>query len=284
MSLNIAITGGTGFIGNEIIKNLLSEGFKVYSLQRSLTNTQHIKIRYIDLSSLKTIKKETLSNIDILIHAAALVHNTKIEPIRYMKMNFEATKILYNIAKKTCVKKFIFLSSVSVYGLNSSKSKIDVYSPTNPITEYAKSKLLAEKFLLSRFHKNIKVSVIRFPLVYGENAPGNYGLLEKICGTKIPLPFSNINNRRSLISITYLAKTITKACKNLDLYQGLCLIADKTPISTKQLIINLRSRSGNPPNLFPVPKILMKIILIILGKKKIYEQLYEDMVYINSKE
>ena len=184
MSLTIAITGGTGFVGREIVKNLLSEGFKVVSLQRNLTNTQNIEIRYIDLYLSKTIKKETLLNVDILIHAAALVHNSKIEPIKYKKMNIDATKKLFNIAKKSCVKKFIFLSSVSVYGLNSSKFSIDINFPTNPNTQYAKSKLLSEKFLLSSFHKDLKVSIIRFPLVYGENAPGNYGLLEKICRTK----------------------------------------------------------------------------------------------------
>ena len=180
------------------------------------------------------------------------------------------------------LKKFIYLSSVDVYGLSSHHSAIDISFPTQPKTDYAKSKLLSEIYLLSKIDKEVKVSVIRLPFVYHENIPGNYCFLEKICRSKIPLPFSFADNKRSMISVDTVVKVLTDAAKDLNLYQGLNLLVDKTPFSIKQLVTQLRQHNGMPSNLLPIPKIFMKIALTMIGKKKIYEQLYEDLIFISS--
>ena len=72
---------------------------------------------------------------------------------KYLKSNYKATKFLVDQCIKYKVKKFIYLSTISVYGLTSSKSKININFPVNPITNYAKSKLLSENYLLSKKKK-----------------------------------------------------------------------------------------------------------------------------------
>ena len=159
MTLTIALTGGTGFIGKKIIKDLLNENFNVISLQRVITVEKKIKTRYIDLLSTKTITNKLLSDVDIIIHIAALVHNSKIKAELYETINYEATKKLFNVSKSLRLKKFIFISTVSVYGLQSYKEHIDINFPTNPLTEYAKSKLKSENFLVSSLTKDLKLSL-----------------------------------------------------------------------------------------------------------------------------
>ena len=197
----VGVTGGNGFLGRKIVEFLDNSGIEVVSLQRSQKNISKVQTRLFDLSDFSSISKELISNLDIIIHTAALVHNTNADHKSHQKFNFEATKRLYKISQNSGVKKFIFLSTVGVYGASSCKEILDVSSSVSPKTPYATAKLDAEKFLLSQKNQNTRISIIRLPLVYGENygknIPGNYGALEKL--SKIDIPFSWIYLRTMLI-------------------------------------------------------------------------------------
>jgi UDP-glucose 4-epimerase len=283
MTLTIAVTGGNGFIGKTLVKNLIKNDLNVISLQRSKNiPAELIEVRQLNLSSIDSITETLLEGIDILVHMAAIVHNSSAKADSYDKLNFEATKKLFELSVKVSVQKFIFISSVGVYGLNCYKSPIDINFPTNPKSDYAKSKLKSEVNLLSMYQGDIKVSIFRLPLVYGNGSRGNYSFLEKISKTKIPLPFGATNNKRSLVSVEQVTKVLLDAIKNQDLYLGLNLIAEEHPTSTKEIIVKLRNEYGMSPNLFPIPKIFMKLFLTIIGKNKVYEQLYENLVFNSS--
>ena len=278
----VGVTGGNGFLGKKIVEFLDSSGIEVVSLQRCQKNISKVQTRLFDLSNLSSISDELTSNLDIIIHTAALVHNSNANHKSHQRLNFEATKRLYKISQASGVKKFIFLSTVGVYGVNNCKEILDVSSSVAPKTPYAAAKLDTEKFLLSQKNQSTKISVIRLPLVYGENAPGNYGKLEKLSKINIPLPFGSIKNKRSMISVDNVAKVLFNACKNLEKYNGLHLLAEPVPISTTTLLSNLRQRNISTIRLFPVPKFLFKFLLFIVGKRKIYEQLFENLVFKSS--
>ena len=282
MKLTVGVTGGTGFIGKRLVAKLIEECFNVVSLQRSNEKIDTVESRYFDLASTDSISEDLLSDIDVIVHTAALVHDTLANQSQHNELNYQATKALFNLSKVVGVKKFIFLSTVGVYGVSSYASPIDVNTPTNPQTAYAKSKLKSELELLADTESKITVSAIRLPLVCGENAPGNFGFLEKISKSKLPLPFGVTENKRSIISVELAVKVLTDAAKNQDSYKGLQLLAEVPSVSTKELVVQLRSSYGMLPNLIPMPKILMKLLLTIIRKKKVYEQLYEDLVFISS--
>lgn len=283
----VGVTGANGFIGSNIVNKLRKEGFRVISLQRTIPCSSNDETRVFDLCKLDTINEELLYGIDILIHNAALVHKPQADKYLYKTMNFEATKKLYELSTNLNIKKFIFLSTVGVYGKNSYSYPIDINFPVSPKSEYGVSKLDSENYLLhkkrDREDKEFpKISILRLPLVVGKNAPGNYGLLEKLSKLKFPLPFGSANNQRTVVSIDMVVDTITQGCLNLNEHLGINLLGNDIPISTKQLIISLRAENGLKPNLFPIPKLFMKFFLSLIGKRKIYEQLYEDLVFNNS--
>ena len=89
-----------------------------------------------------------LSEIDVVVHTATLVRKGQLNDKEYLDLKFESTKLLFEKCKKFSVSKFIFLSTMSVYRLTSSTSKIDIKSLVNPITNYVKSKFLSEQYLL----------------------------------------------------------------------------------------------------------------------------------------
>lgn len=281
MKKKIAVTGGSGFIGKKIIEELLKNGNKVVSFQRSSQNLDNVEIRHFDLSDKKSITKIMLSDIDVIIHTAALVHDIKANKNAHKTLNFEATKSLFEACQKAEVGKFIFISTVSVYGTFSSKSPISVQTQTSPITPYSIAKLNSEKFLLGS-NKSTAISVIRLPLVYGDNAPGNYGALERLAKSRSPLPFLNTRNKRSIVSVELVAKIIKNAAQSKEKYLGLHLLAEIKPYSTKEIIERIRTKNRFSPMLFPVPLFLMKIVLTIIGKGQIYKQLYEDLEFVST--
>ena len=281
MKKKIAVTGGSGFIGKKIIEELLKNGNDVVSFQRASQNLDNVEIRHFDLSDKKSITKIMFSDIDVIIHTAALVHNIKANKNAHRTLNFEATKRLFEACQEAEVSKFIFISTVSVYGTFSSKNPISIQTQTSPVTPYSIAKLDAEKFLLGS-NNSTAISVIRLPLVYGDNAPGNYGALERLAKSRLPLPFLNTRNKRSIVSVELVAKIIKNAAQSKEKYLGLHLLAEIRPYSTKEIIERIKTKNRFSPMLFPVPLFLMKIVLTVIGKGQMYEQLYEDLEFVST--
>ena len=281
MKKKIAVTGGSGFIGKKIIEELLKNGNEVVSFQRTSQNLDNVEIRHFDLSDTKNLTKIMFSDIDVIIHTAALVHNIKANKNAHRTLNFEATKRLFEACQEAEVSKFIFISTVSVYGTFSSKNPISIQTQTSPVTPYSIAKLDAEKFLLGS-NNSTAISVIRLPLVYGDNAPGNYGALERLAKSRLPLPFLNTKNKRSIVSVELVAKIIKNAAQSKEKYLGLHLLAEIRPYSTKEIIERIKTKNRFSPMLFPVPLFLMKIVLTVIGKGQMYEQLYEDLEFVST--
>jgi len=279
--MKVGITGGNSFIGKKIILELLEKHMHIISMQRSSQNIDGVEIRNFDLSNISDKTKEIFSDIDVVIHTAALVYNRSTNRKSHQKINFDATIKLVEICKSVGVQYFIFLSTVGVYGVSSSVEKISLKNKVNPISEYAKSKLDVENILLSN-NSPMQVSILRLPLVYGEAAKGNFRLLEKIADTPIPLPFLNIKNKRSMVSVENVAKIIGVMVRNKNKYLGLHLLAEKKSFSTEELIKAIRINKERRLLLFPVPRLVMKFILNMLGQKKLYQQLFEDLEFKSS--
>ncbi|MCT7468641.1 NAD-dependent epimerase/dehydratase family protein [Aliarcobacter cryaerophilus] len=175
----LLITGSNGFIGNYFINKYKGKyDIKAFSFLKD------------DINSLDC------SDIDAVFHLSALVHQMGGASCEeYERVNVSQTLQLAKKAKESGVKQFIFMSTVAVYGIET--GVMNEKSDYTPLTEYGKSKLRAEIELQKLDNKNFKVSIIRPPIVYGKNAPGNMKSLLKLIN-KVPLlPFGKIENKRS---------------------------------------------------------------------------------------
>jgi UDP-glucose 4-epimerase len=122
----------------------------------------------------------------------------------YEQINhIEAVKLAQK-AKKCGVKHFVFMSSMSVYGIKSGEIKAD--SVCAPVTLYGKSKLAAERDMQELSDDSFVVTAIRAPMVYGRACPGNFGTLKRFAA-KSPI-FPRVNNKRSMIYIGNLTELI----------------------------------------------------------------------------
>ena len=205
----IAITGSNGFIGNYLSKYLINSGYKIRRIQRKKGKNVFL---INDLENNNDWRK-ILSGVDVVIHCASKVHSfqsSKKNISEYESINVLATKRIAKEAAKLNVKKLIFLSTVKVYG-EKTLPKIPFNNKTefNPEDEYSKSKCRAENVLREVSKKyGLKIIIIRIPLVYGPLVGANFLNLIKLVNLKIPLPFGNIQNKRSIIFIGNLADFI----------------------------------------------------------------------------
>ena len=153
-------------------------------------------------------KDYDFSNYDVVFHVAGIAHIKEVKENEhlYYKVNRDLVIDVAKKAKESNVKQFIFMSSMSVYGLNTSKEDITKDTVCLPNTYYGKSKHQAEQQLHELEDETFKVCIVRPPMVYGDNAPGNLGKLFKAV-RKVHI-FPTIRNERSSITVEKLSEYI----------------------------------------------------------------------------
>lgn len=168
--MKILLTGSNGFVGKYLHESL-SIANEVFTLN---TRKSHFNI------NLANDKPELNRQFDIVIHSAGKAHSTSnsiYEKTIIFNVNVQGTKNLLDSLSKSLPKYFVFISSVSVYGLNYGEN-IDESHPLNAKDPYGVSKIEAEKLVLEWGKKNnVICTVLRLPLVIGTNPPGNLGAM-----------------------------------------------------------------------------------------------------------
>ncbi|OGS45440.1 MAG: hypothetical protein A2539_09935 [Elusimicrobia bacterium RIFOXYD2_FULL_34_15] len=203
--MNVAVTGGTGCLGQPLIKRLQQNNYKVKLLvepaDKRVFLFEGIEIIRGTIDDKKALEN-LLENVNVLFHLAGKVHdfskNTDEED--FFRINTESTRQLLEIAKIKKVRRIIFYSTVSVYGKDSD-FHADEDTMCNPKTPYGKSKYEAEKYILeSSKNGGPEGVVLRFPVVYGPFDRGNVASLIKAVYKKQFMYLGDGKNSRSMIS------------------------------------------------------------------------------------
>lgn len=172
--MKILVTGNLGYIGSVLTEVFTSEGidfvgYDIGYFENCLLDEVSNDFYQIK-KDLRDINNNDLFNIDTIVHLSALSNdplgefNSRIT----REINFDATIKLAKLAKSNGIKRFIYISSQSMYGIADINSELDEYkSKKNPVTEYAKTKWDAEVELNKLSDKNFSVTSLRPSTVYG---------------------------------------------------------------------------------------------------------------------
>ncbi|MEK7605462.1 MAG: SDR family oxidoreductase [Patescibacteria group bacterium] len=167
----VLVTGSEGYIGSVLIDKLLEEEYDVVGLDTLFFQDTKVSPQAQYRLLRKDVRKVTLSDlqgIDAVIHLAALSNDAlgELESKLTRSINFKATKRLASLSKKAGVKRFIFSSSCSIYGI-ADQDTVTEESIPHPLTEYARSKIASEKSLKELADRSFCVISLRNSTVYG---------------------------------------------------------------------------------------------------------------------
>jgi nucleoside-diphosphate-sugar epimerase len=259
----ILITGTNSFVG---------KNFRHYS-----------KFKNVDEISLFENKPENIDykKYDVVIHLVAIVHQTKkIPESEYIRINKDLCIAVAESAKKDHVAQFVFLSTVKVYGkFLMGSDPWDESSECHPNDSYGKSKYEAEKALKALESPEFTVSIIRTPLVYGEEVRANMLSIMKLVKFSYILPFKNVNNRRNFTSAENLVSFIDKIIEKKA--SGTFIAMDTDAISTSDLVIMIAKRLGKNIILFKIPEFIIRIGMAYIPN--VFDRLYGSFEMDNSK-
>jgi nucleoside-diphosphate-sugar epimerase len=290
--MKVLVTGANGFVGNSLVTQLLTNNFEVIGTVRSKDSILPDGVRRFlipDISD-QVDWNTMLEGVNVVIHTAARVHimvDAAADPLtEFRQVNMIATLNLARQAAKCGVQRFIFLSSIGVNDNNNTRpfTELDKLNPQEP---YAVSKWEAELGLLALAEETgMEVVIIRPPLVYGANAPGNFGSLVKWMSKGIPLPFGAIHNQRSLVALDNLVDFITLCAdreKSPKAVNQVFLISDGEDVSTTTLLQKVARAFGKKPRLIPVPVWLMTFSAKLIGKGDMANRLFGSLQVDSSK-
>lgn len=173
--MKILLTGNQGYIGTVLTEVLFSKGYEVVGLDTNyyegVTPSKNSdKITQQIEKDIRDINEEDVKGVDAIIHLAALSNDPlgELTPNLTHDINFKATIKTAELAKKAGVKRFIYSSSQSMYGISDTDEELDEdNSEKNAITTYAKTKWQAEQELRKLGDKNFIVTCFRPSTVFG---------------------------------------------------------------------------------------------------------------------
>ncbi len=171
--MKILITGNLGYIGTNLAKYLLLKGFSVKGLDSGLFREclidNHSDIA-TSLKDIRDVERSDFDSVDSIIHLAALSNDPlgEFDESLTFKINHHAAVRTAEIAKSAGVKRFIFVSTQSIYGISKSDAELNEdFSDINPITAYAISKWRAEQEIKEIASPNFNVIILRPSTVFG---------------------------------------------------------------------------------------------------------------------
>ncbi|MBT5954886.1 NAD-dependent epimerase/dehydratase family protein [bacterium] len=179
------VTGGAGYIGTHLVKKLLDNGQKVRVLDNFIFGKSYLP-EYFNHPNLEIINGNianiqdvvtSLKGVDTVIALAALVGDPAcgINAEETLNLNYEATKVLIETANFYGVKRIVFASSCSVYGESGSEFLTEE-SQLNPVSLYAKTRIMSEDIIFSRCGK-VEPVVLRLSTVFGYSPRMRYDLV-----------------------------------------------------------------------------------------------------------
>ena len=222
--MKFVVTGGAGFIGSNIVKQILKQNHTpivIDNLYRgkieriSSLDVEFHKVDIRDFDQLRNIFK----NSDGIFHEAALtdVQESFTKQQEYIDVNVKGTENIFKIAKKFDLK-VVYASSSSVYG-NPKKIPLNENSERNPINPYGKTKL-DDEFLAEKYSKdNVSIIGLRYFNVYGEGQTGSYAgvitkFLNRLKEKKSPIIFGTGTQIRDFIFVEDVALANISAMKS----------------------------------------------------------------------
>lgn len=220
-----------------------------------------------------------LLGIDTVVHLAGKAHVLgKVDDEQrkqFQAINHMATRRLAESSISAGVRRFVLISTIGVHGDRSLPGQpIRPDSPLRPFDAYSRSKLDGEYALQEvAAGSGMDVVIVRPPLVYGPDAPGNFRRLVRLVQLGVPLPLGSLRNLRSMIARENLVDFIVRCITHEAAADQAFVVRDSECLSTPDIIREIASGLRRPARLFKTPPELVERCLAACGQSSVFQRL-----------
>lgn len=252
----ILITGKNSYIGTSVETWLMREPDKYI-------------VDTVDMED-GSWKEKDFSSYDVVFHVAGIAHikETSDNQELYYEVNRDLAYKTAQKAKEDGIKHFIFLSSMSVYGIEN--GIIDMNTPFKPNSAYGKSKIEAEELINKLRDDSFTIATLRPPMVYGKGCRGNYPRLARLA-LVTPI-FPKVDNKRSMIYIDNLSEFVKQLIDNKS--GGLFFPQNVEYVNTSEMVRLIAEVHGKKVVITKAFNPLLRILNI-----SVLNKLFGDLVY-----
>ncbi len=190
----VLVIGGAGYIGSVLVGKLLEQDYKVRVLDKFLYGKDSLK-KMESNPNLEIIEGDTrhieditrsIQEVDAVVHLAELVGDPACElnPSMTHEVNHLATKNIASVCKHFQINRIVYISSCSVYGASEGDDLLSEDSQLNPVSLYAKMKIVSEKALLGLEDDNFSPTILRLGTVFGASFRPRFDLVVNLLTAK----------------------------------------------------------------------------------------------------
>ncbi|MEZ6061005.1 MAG: NAD(P)-dependent oxidoreductase [Planctomycetaceae bacterium] len=187
---DVLVVGGAGYVGSELVRQLLKSGYRVRVLDlqmfglkplEDLLGHRRLEVMKGDFRNVEHVVK-ALRGMDAVIHLAAIVGDPAcaIDKNTTIAVNYQAARMMAQMARANGISRFVFASTCSVYGDASDQGVISEGGVLNPVSLYATTKIDAEKALLETADDVFQPTILRFGTAYGLSSRPRFDLVANL--------------------------------------------------------------------------------------------------------
>ncbi|MGI1944516.1 NAD-dependent epimerase/dehydratase family protein [Shewanella glacialipiscicola] len=276
----ILLTGTSGYIGHHLKEHLSAKGFSFRYVVRTVVPVTYSCSNIFPISQLdgKTNWKGAFDNVKTVIHLAGIAHVKDVSASDYLNVNTHGAFHLANEAAKAGVKRFVYVSSIGVNGTATLNNSFSAFDKANPQNAYSKSKYDAEVGLTKiAADTGLELVIVRPTLVYGANAPGNFGMLTKLVNKLSFFPFGLTDNKRDFIAVQNLADLLITCANHPSAAGHTFLASDGETVSINEFTNAIAKGLNKKLIQLAVPVSLMRLVARLAGKSVMAEQLLGNL-------
>jgi nucleoside-diphosphate-sugar epimerase len=261
--MKIAVTGSSGYLGRRVVSLGLSKGFDVVGIDIVPSGVRHKRLTesIVDITD-KAAVLGAVKGTEAVFHLAAALAQFVRDESRMNRVNVNGTANLLEAAHKNRAKKFVFVSSVEVYGIKV-PTPCPESAPISPICQYGRDKVEAERLCMGYLTKGLDVTIFRPPTINGpgQNEPFLVSQMEAIAAGKSTLLPGGGMTRLQMVDVDDVARALLTALETPKSRGAVMNLGSDDVPTLKELTLALYAHAGKRPRFISVNATLARTVV-----------------------
>ncbi|MEX2717338.1 MAG: NAD-dependent epimerase/dehydratase family protein [Candidatus Sigynarchaeota archaeon] len=264
------ITGSAGFLGKHLVQKIIDKGYEVMGIDIKPSGIAHQKYqeRICDITDEHGIKDIVVSSKpDVVIHSAAALAQFVKDKKCLHAINVDGTRHVLSAAHEAGTRKFIFLSSVEVYGIDV-KVPCPETAPLNPVCQYGEDKVACEALCREYIQKGMNITIFRPPTIAGpgQNEPTLLGQVISAYKGKSTMLAGGGKTRLQMVNVVDVCTAILLAIDNPRSNGVIMNLGSDNVPTMREIIVALYEHAGKPVKITSFSPGVARLLVKLLHK------------------